>query len=209
MNSLREVRRGSPLGAPVPVKRSLAWIGFLDDVGLMVGLPDLLRGRSPAWVWKKLQHTAPPRRPSWAALLAGWLDTDPGRLRVALTADPATAFFSLTTWNVSWLVDAATDVARAKKVCVEEELGRGRPVCLQETHWTVADGSLWPLGLLVRNTYWSAAINRATLDAALATADPVWATGTHAHHDDIEGRLGGSLHYCRPVLNLSAMSAAF
>ena len=142
-------------------------------------------------VEKVASHCPPPRRPSWAALLAGWLDTEPALLRAALTADPVTSFFAIVTWNVSWLVDAATDIARAKRVRIEEELGRGRPVCLQETHWTVTDGSLWPLGLLVRNTYWSAATSRASLDAALAAADPVWAEGEHAHQDDIDGRLGG------------------
>eukprot|EP00974_Lingulodinium_polyedra_P056491 5433832-Lingulodinium_polyedra.AAC.1 len=53
---------------------------------------------------------------------------------------------SVLSWNARWMVDPLSERTRGKKLEIENALAAGRPVLLQETHWTESTEAVWTSG---------------------------------------------------------------
>ena len=157
-----------------------------NSVGHFTGLNDSLVGRSPSWVWGKLQGSAAPTRPTWGQLLGRWTDAFPADVRAALTQHSTPTDLCLATWNVSWFVNLTTEVAAAKRRIIDDLLTRGVVVCTQETHWRHPDAVIARLGFLCAASFYSAA----TDEAPGAPARPAG--------DNAPRRLGGVATFLPP-----------
>eukprot|EP00974_Lingulodinium_polyedra_P100546 9740334-Lingulodinium_polyedra.AAC.1 len=67
---------------------------------------------------------------------------------------------SAVSWNAKWLVDPQATCTRNKKPEIEAALDSGKPVLLQETHWTPHSEALWRSGVLLDATITSSPARR-------------------------------------------------
>ena len=72
MSSLWEVIGAAmgfpPLDRPIPNRRSPIWEKFCKNFEAITSSPDLLDGRGPHWLYRKLHSTTPPDL-TWRTLL--------------------------------------------------------------------------------------------------------------------------------------------
>ena len=141
----------------LPTRHSPEWGAAVRRIETWGEAPGLLAGRGVGWLWAKLQASACSKRKTWGEILDGWEHAPPQEVVRALRSSSHAPSLTIVSWNVRWLVRAGADHVKAKKEAIEARLMRGQIVCVQETHWLEHEAALWEFGLLVRDTFWSAA----------------------------------------------------
>ena len=90
-------------------------------------------------LWALVHATAPPAHTTWGRLCGeASIDTIVNRLRAGAAAPP----FSCYSWNARW-VQASTPKAALRRQVVLDKVLAGQVVCVQETHWSEAQGYAW------------------------------------------------------------------
>ena len=103
-------------------------------------LPGVKLPRMGSWpsLWALVHATAPPAHTTWERLCGeASVDTIVDKLMACAAAPP----FSCYSWNARW-VKASTPKAALKQFVLDKVLA-GQVVCVQETHWSEAQGFAW------------------------------------------------------------------
>ena len=129
-----------PRGGTAPCASSTQWAAVVSR--LRAAMPPgvkLPRLRSWPALWALVHATAPPAHTTWAQLCGrASVDTIVARLEGGNAAPP----FSCYSWNARW-VKASTPKAALKRQFVLDRVLAGHVVCVQETHWSEAQGFAW------------------------------------------------------------------
>ena len=150
-----------PLWRPLPCRRSPVWEQFCNAVESFIGSPGLLHRRGPSWVYRQLHSQIPPSRLTWGDLLGDMQFFNAAALSLLLASRPNPTLITVLSWNIRWIVDPHSEASAAKRSLLSRLLAKGYVICIQETHWSAADAAVWQHGLLLRNLYWTPAVDMA------------------------------------------------
>ena len=96
--------------------------------------------RSPNKLWTALHDGPMPRGTTWRRLMGNATMDD---LHALAQSRQQARACSLASWNVRWLRSPHTPQAEAKRAIIVKQLIAGRPVAIQETHWTPDCEAVW------------------------------------------------------------------
>ena len=129
-----------PRGGTAPCATSAQWVAVVSRLRDAMP-PGVKLPRMGSWptLWALVHATAPPAHTTWAQLCGNAsVDTIVARLEGGAAAPP----FSCYSWNARW-VKASTPKAALKRQFVLDKVLAGQVVCVQETHWSEAQGFAW------------------------------------------------------------------
>ena len=129
-----------PRGGTAPCAKSAQWGAVVARLRRAMP-PEVKLPRMGSWpsLWALVHATAPPAHTTWARLCGdASVDTIVARLEGGAAAPP----FSCYPWNARW-VKASAPKAALKRQFVLDKVLAGQVVCVQETHWSEAQGFGW------------------------------------------------------------------
>ena len=146
-----------PWSRPVPARHSSCWTQFCETFDKFIDIPNFSHQRSPSWLYRRIHGQCRHGRIRWADFFRSTLILSGEGLRALVTLCDTVSQCTVISWNARWLVDGAANRVIAKREAISRLLAKGAIVCVQETHWSEADGAIWQHGLLFRNLQYTAA----------------------------------------------------
>ena len=136
MTTLHEALGWPPLAAPLPLASSDPWQRTRWLLRRSLVAQECCHNvRSPVALWNGIHHSACPQQATWGRLCGALTLAE---AVAALSAHSLRPTLSFVSWNVRWLTDPFSDQGTRKRAVIQGHLALGRPVLLQETHWSIA-----------------------------------------------------------------------
>ena len=127
----------APCWGTAPCARSAQWGAIIARLrkAMPTGVKLPRMGSWPS-LWALVHATPPPAHTTWGRLCGeAPVDTIADRLKAGAAAPP----FSCYPWNAKW-AKASTPKAALKRQFVLDKILLGQVVCVQESHWSEAQG---------------------------------------------------------------------
>ena len=152
-----------PLGRPSPGRYSPVWAQFCEACDEFLGVRGLIANRSPGWLYRQFHGQGKPPVTTWQELLGRFVNRDAATVAQALEQRVPRSELDLFCWNPRWLVDMTAENTAEKGRFISDRVTQGYITCVQETHWTPEEAAVWQHGLLLRNCFYSTAVNETRL----------------------------------------------